>query len=111
MTRIVLETNIVVSALLNDEGNEAAVLLLGLQGRILLYLSHSIFTEYDEVLHRKKFCFDPGGVRRVLHLVVLGGNKSSATKMHKITEENFGKAQATKGRANRGCACPSSSSV
>ena len=36
---------------------------------ILLYLSHSIFTEYDEVLHRKKFCFDPNGVRRLLRLV------------------------------------------
>ncbi|PYP82746.1 MAG: putative toxin-antitoxin system toxin component, PIN family [Blastocatellia bacterium AA13] len=55
MIRVVLDTNIIVSALLNDEGNEAAVLLLALQRTLRLYISPSILTEYNDVLHRLEF--------------------------------------------------------
>lgn len=69
MIRVVLDTNVIVSALLKDEGNEAAVLLLALQGTLQVYVSESIVTEYDEVLHRKKFSFDLNRVRHLLALI------------------------------------------
>jgi putative PIN family toxin of toxin-antitoxin system len=69
MIRVVLDTNVIVSALLKDEGNEAAVLLLALQGTLQFYVSEPILTEYDEVLHRKKFSFDPNRVRHMLALI------------------------------------------
>ncbi len=50
MNRIVLDTNIVVSALLVPTGVEAAVLLLALRSDITLCISTPIFQEYAEVL-------------------------------------------------------------
>src|SRR5436853_6298803 len=70
MIRVVLDTNIIVSPLLNDEGNEAAVLLLALQRTLRLYISPSILTEYNDVLHCKKFSFDPARARRLLDLLL-----------------------------------------
>ena len=55
MTRVVLDTNIVVSALLNEEGNEASVLLLALQGAVHLFLSQPILSEYSDVLAQEIF--------------------------------------------------------
>jgi len=69
MTRVVIDTNIVVSALLNEEGNEASVLLLALQGAVHLSLSQPILSEYSDVLRRKKFSFDPIRVDRLLKLI------------------------------------------
>lgn len=55
--RIVLDTNVLVSALLNPDGVPAKVLSLLLEGRVTLYLDQRIFLEYEEVLQRKKFGF------------------------------------------------------
>ena len=52
MNRVVLDTNIVVSALLVPDGTQAAVLLLALQGQIALYISSFVIAVYEEVLCR-----------------------------------------------------------
>jgi putative PIN family toxin of toxin-antitoxin system len=69
MIRVVLDTNIVVSASLKEEGREAAVLSLALTGNLSLHVSEAILTEYEEVLHRKKFRLNPGRVDRLLDLI------------------------------------------
>jgi len=69
MIRVVLDTNIVVSASLKEEGREAAVLSLALTGNLSLHVSEAILTEYEEVLHRKKFRLSPGRVDRLLDLI------------------------------------------
>jgi putative PIN family toxin of toxin-antitoxin system len=56
--RIVLDTNVLASALLSPGGAPAAVLQLVLAGRILLCFDARIMTEYREVLRRPKFDFD-----------------------------------------------------
>src|SRR5271157_5266127 len=56
MIRIVLDTNILVSALLNPEGAPAQVFLLTiLEPDIQLCVSGEIFAEYEEVLRRPRF--------------------------------------------------------
>jgi len=56
MIRIVLDTNVLLSALLNPQGAPAQVLLLTiLEPDIHLCVSGEIFAEYEEVLHRPKF--------------------------------------------------------
>lgn len=56
MIRIVLDTNVLLSALLNPQGAPAQVLLLTvLEPDIQLCVSDEIFAEYEEVLHRPKF--------------------------------------------------------
>jgi uncharacterized protein len=53
--RVVLDTNVIVSALLKPQGVEAAVLLLVLHGTVALAISEPVLTEYEEVLSRPKF--------------------------------------------------------
>src|SRR5262249_5042390 len=66
MIRIVLDTNVIVSAHLQEEGLEAAVFLLALAGRITLCVSQPILAEYEGVLSRRKFSLDPHRVTRSL---------------------------------------------
>ena len=55
MTRIILDTNILVSALLSAGGNEALVLRLALSRRFEIGVSAAILKEYREVLDRPRF--------------------------------------------------------
>jgi len=55
MIRAVLDTNIVVSALLQPLGPSAQVLVMVLDGSILLCVSGSIYAEYEEVVGRPHF--------------------------------------------------------
>ena len=51
----VLDTNVVISAHLKQEGLERFVLDLALAGLITIYLSEEIFGEYSSVLGRARF--------------------------------------------------------
>jgi putative PIN family toxin of toxin-antitoxin system len=64
--RVVLDTNVVVSALLKPDSLEDQVLRLGLAGRLQLCLSAEIVAEYALVLPRAKFKLQPEEVRQAL---------------------------------------------
>ncbi len=64
--KIVLDTNIVVSALLQSKGNPAQVLKLALAGAVQACHDERILAEYAEVLARPRFKFEPKRVREVL---------------------------------------------
>lgn len=66
MKRIVLDTNVLVSALLKPNGPPARTLRLVLQGELVLILNEQILMEYEKVLARPKFSLDPALVRVVL---------------------------------------------
>lgn len=55
--RIVLDTNVIVSALLNPSGAPAAVLNMLLRESVTLLLDNRILFEYSDVLRRNKFRF------------------------------------------------------
>ncbi len=55
--KIVLDTNVIVSGLINVEGTPAQIMNLLLNGRITLLYDSRILREYIEVLSRKKFGF------------------------------------------------------
>ena len=76
MNRVVLDTNIIVSALLVPAGTEASVLLLALRGDIELHVSAPVLDEYEEVLRRPRFKLEQHrieavlkGLRKVGHIV------------------------------------------
>ena len=69
MIRVVLDTNVVVSAHLNEEGLEATVFLLALSGRIVLCVSEPVLAEYAGVLRRRKFALDPSRIARSLETI------------------------------------------
>src|SRR5437868_595735 len=54
MIRVVIYTNVVVSALLQPEGLPAAVLMLTLSREIQLCVSDAVFAEYDDVIRRAR---------------------------------------------------------
>lgn len=64
--RLVLDTNILVSAALKPQGLQRTVLLLALTKPARLYLSDAILSEYREVLARPEFKIRKG-LRLQLH--------------------------------------------
>jgi putative PIN family toxin of toxin-antitoxin system len=66
MIRVVLDTNVLVSAHLREEGLEATVFLLALSRRITLCVSAPVLAEYAGVLRRRKFSLDPDRITRSL---------------------------------------------
>jgi putative PIN family toxin of toxin-antitoxin system len=67
--RVVLDTNVVVSAHLNDEGYERSVLDLALSGKLRMFVSEAILGEYASVLRRPKFRLKPRSVSHSLLLL------------------------------------------
>lgn len=67
----VIDTNVLVSALLSNHSNAATVQLIGklLEGEIVPVYSGEIMREYREVLNRKKFKFEPDMVAYILSAV------------------------------------------
>lgn len=56
--RIVVDTNVLVSAMMSGSGAPYFVLQLVLQGAVTLLADSRIFAEYDEVTARPRFDFD-----------------------------------------------------
>jgi putative PIN family toxin of toxin-antitoxin system len=66
IARVVLDTNVVVSALLKPQGQEDQVLRLALAGKLLLCVSPEILAEYSRVLAAPKFKFQPQEITTIL---------------------------------------------
>jgi putative PIN family toxin of toxin-antitoxin system len=81
--RAVIDTNVLVSALLTTSGKPARVVDLALTGQIVACYDARILTEYAEVLSRPRFPFHPAEVSallsqlRAIGLPVIGGSQVS----------------------------------
>ena len=69
MIRIVLDTNVVVSALLSPAGFEDRVLKLGLYRHVQLYISPSLLAEYERVLNSPKLGLSKRSIRSALERI------------------------------------------
>jgi len=67
--RLVVDTNIVVSAALKPEGLQRTVLLFAISTPARLYVSTVILTEYREVLSRPEFQIRKGLRQQLLDLI------------------------------------------
>ena len=74
MNRVVLDTNVIVSASLMPDGIQAAVLSLAFHGEIALYLSAPVLSEYEEVLCRPRFKLPPQEIEAVLRDICKAGH-------------------------------------
>ena len=61
-----IDTNVLVSALLNFHSKSGEVLLSVFNGEVIPLVNEDILAEYREVLARKKFCFPPELVEIIL---------------------------------------------
>lgn len=59
MIRVVLDTNIIVSALLSSKGFPEAAFSLGINRVVQLCISQPVVEEYAEVLYRPRLAIDP----------------------------------------------------
>lgn len=57
--RVVIDTNVLVSALLKPHSKPATILNMVIAGQIVPCFDARIFNEYERVLVREKFGFDP----------------------------------------------------
>jgi len=73
MIRVVLDTNIVVSAMLRTAGLPYSVLSLGLARRLRMCVSEPVLAEYEEVLRRPRF-----GITDERIAEVMGGIRASS---------------------------------
>lgn len=64
--RVVVDSNVVVSAMLSPYAPPAQVVRLAIQGDLQLLHDGRILAEYREVLSRPKFDFDPEDVRALV---------------------------------------------
>jgi len=67
--KLILDTNLVVSAFLNPDGLERLILNLALSDQVVLFISPEIIAEYEEVLYRKKFSIDSTLLKTALTLI------------------------------------------
>ena len=67
--RIVLDTNVLVSAFLKPRSAPARILRLLIQGDLEIVINQDIVSEYSEVLARPKFELDQERIRLVLDLI------------------------------------------
>ena len=64
--KVVVDTNILVSAILNPKGSSAKIVSIVLEGRIELCISTAIYEEYHQVLNYERLKLDPIKVERFL---------------------------------------------
>jgi uncharacterized protein len=67
--RAVIDTNVLVSALISPSGNEALVLLAVKQGLVRPCVSPAVLKEYSAVLARPKFAFSPDEITALIDLL------------------------------------------
>ena len=69
LLKVVLDTNIVVSAHLQGAGFPAFVLDLALASKIQLYITAEVLEEYEAVLRRPRFGIDSKKVTQLIRLI------------------------------------------
>ena len=86
--RLVLDTNVVVSAALKPAGPQRIVLLMALTKPARLYVSAAILAEYREVLSRPELKIRKGLRQQLLQLVRNAANVVSPVKPIQITHDS-----------------------
>jgi putative PIN family toxin of toxin-antitoxin system len=67
--RLVLDTNVVLSAVLKPDGLQRLIFQVALSPFCEVFVSAPILTEYEDVLSRKRFKLQPDEVQAVMRLI------------------------------------------
>ena len=88
--KIVLDTNVLVSALINPKGMPAKILNLILNGRLTILYDNRIMGEYRLVLNRKKFNFPIETIEPLIDFIKYEGEfiASDPLKTHFADEDD-----------------------
>jgi len=67
--RVVLDTNIIVSALIQPLGPSAAVFLSAMSGKVKLFVTEPVVSEYEEVIKRPRLKRDAEVIKKTLAVI------------------------------------------
>ena len=81
----VINTNVLVSALLNFKSVPGKVTTAALIGNITPLVNDEILKEYQDVLHRSKFSFDPELVKDFLDDFIIRSISLDAESLNGVT--------------------------
>lgn len=86
--KIVVDTNVFVSGLLNPEGKPAQILNLILNQKLIILYDNRILQEYIDVLHRKKFNFPHYLIEPLIDFIKMEGEYVTAEPVkEKLSDE------------------------
>jgi len=85
--RLVIDTNILVSAALKPEGLQRTVLVLAMTRPARLYISQAILEEYREVLARREFKIRRGLRQQLLQLIKNRGQLVDPVRGLQLTKD------------------------
>jgi putative PIN family toxin of toxin-antitoxin system len=77
--RAVLDTNVLVSALMSPLGNPARIYRMFFAGALVLVYNESILSEYEDVLHRPYLRISTEDADKVLNAIKLHGEHVEST--------------------------------
>jgi putative PIN family toxin of toxin-antitoxin system len=100
---LVIDTNVLVSGLLKSDGPPGRILDSVVQAIIVPVYSPAILTEYQAVLVRRKFNFDPQNVIALLELIVSEGLLISRARRLKLHFRDAGDRPFYECAAAAGC--------
>jgi putative PIN family toxin of toxin-antitoxin system len=87
--KIVLDTNVIVSALLSPQSLSAKILGLALNGAIGIVYDNNVMVEYIDVLNREKFKINTESIKAVLEFIKKDGEYTvSIPRNVKFTDED-----------------------
>ena len=87
MIRAVIDTNVLVSAMISPSGNEALRFLAVSHGLVTPCFSREILEEYTGVLSRPKFGFPAHEIRALLGLLLDRGELQDAASMRRVSPD------------------------
>jgi uncharacterized protein len=85
--RLVIDTNIVVSAALKPDGLQRTVLLLATSKPVRLYISDAILSEYREVLSRPRLRIRKGLRQQLLQLIRNRSHSVTPVRTIRVTKD------------------------
>ena len=103
MIRAVIDTNVLVSAMISSSGNEALVIMALNQGLLTACLSPEILKEYSDVFLRPRFGFPPDEVNALLAMLRRVGSLLDPVQVNHISpdpDDNKFIACALQGKAD-----------
>ena len=102
MQKLVLDTNVIISAALSDKGNPSIIFKLIYDGKLHLCYNAQILSEYTDVLSRAKFSFSQEKQKNFLDKIVeIGIVVNTASSDTQLPDESdrvfYDTAKACKG--------------
>ena len=90
--RVVLDTDVLVSGLLNPNGPPAAILNLFANTKLKLIYDNRILQEYEEALHRERFGFESDRIAALIAFLQDEGEYVSAEPSKRPVRAYFNRA-------------------